>query len=68
MASFCKHIVVGQELEMSSYFFELMRFFLTARTSDSMGRVFLSRCGARVNSQGQGQSQVHMFKQLNWEE
>ena len=38
-----------------------------ARMCDNMGRVFLSRCGARVNSQDHGQSQVHMSKQLNRE-
>ena len=32
-----------------------------------MGRVFLSHCGAHVNSQDHGQSQVHMSKQLNRE-
>ena len=37
----------------------------TMRTCDNMGRVFLSRCGARVNSQDHGQSQVHMSEQLN---
>ena len=30
-----------------------------------MGRVFSSRCGARVNSQDHGQSQVHVSKQLS---
>ena len=43
------------------------KFTPLARTCDSMRRVFLSHCGARVNSQDHGQSQVHMSKQLNRE-